>query len=77
MNEEQSRTGDYIQVFRGLGEDGFPEPKGSRGSIRGSILQKLSLGSAKDTPRTDEHGLLTTDPAEELSDNEISIVSKM
>jgi len=41
--EEMSRVGDdHITVYRGLGDEEFPELKGS---LRDSILQKLSLSS--------------------------------
>ena len=40
--QEQLRGDDFVRVFRGVGEDGVPEMKIS---LRGSIIQKLSLGS--------------------------------
>ncbi len=68
-----------IQVFRGVGEGsgGLPEPKGS---LKGSILAKLSLvgsgsqgsGTARTTPTTDRKGLLDSmiDSPSEASDVE-------
>ena len=49
---EQSRPDDWINVYRGLGDEDFPE---LRGSMRGasSILQRFSLGSA--ASKTSQH----------------------
>ena len=60
---EQSRSDDWIKVYRGLGDEDFPEVS-MKGSLRGSILQKLSIGStgskgSRDRRFTpDQHGLL-------------------
>lgn len=50
---EQSRSDSEIKVYRGLGDEFFPEPKGStKGSLKDAILEKLSLGQgSKDGDR--------------------------
>lgn len=76
---EQSRTDDYIKVYRGLGDDGLPDPKiSASGSIRGSILAKLSLSNAapRPSPKVDQRGLLATEVSVDVdsSDQEQEMV---
>lgn len=60
--EEQNLPDTSIQVYRGLGDDDFPE---LRSSLRGSILQKLSLSSREKVPGTDQRSLLSQDEEED------------
>jgi len=78
---EQSRTDDWIKVYRGLGDDDFPEMS-MKGSLKGSILQKLSIGSSgsrssRDRRLTpDQHGLLVQSDVES-SDVEHEISTRL
>jgi hypothetical protein len=84
-NSEMARAdSNHITVWRGLGDDGFPEPRGSIRSV-GSIIQRFSLS----TPRSggdlmvgsapvdvDQRSLLSVEcdeKDEEGSENEIEL----
>lgn len=63
-------------MYRGLGDGNFSEPKGSKGSLAGSILAKFSLGGGSHSkPSTsavhiDDQSLLARKDSEEVSDLE-------
>ena len=76
---EQSLSGDEIEVYRGLGEEG-PDPRNMTSSLRGSILAKLSLNSNKDNngsagePAIDRKGLLVSSSD---SEHEMEVITRM
>lgn len=70
---EMSRPDDHIKVYRGLDSE-VPEVRGSlRGSLRDSILQKLSWGSnsGRGAPSgADQRGLLNEEESVEMDELE-------
>lgn len=57
--KEQQQSADFVRVYRGVDEEGMPEMKIS---LRGSIMQKLSLGSQnRITTGTEQKSLLEDD----------------
>ena len=56
-NEQAQTNDDHIRVYRGLGDEDFPEP---RGSLIGSLLQKLSHTSvSRSLQIVDQRSLLS------------------
>jgi Cu+-exporting ATPase len=67
-------TDDHITVYRGLGDENLPEP---RGSLRSSILQRLSLSSRNQTlpvaaaMNIDQKSLLSLDDDDDTDEDEM------
>jgi Cu+-exporting ATPase len=67
-------TDDHITVYRGLGDENLPEP---RGSLRSSILQRLSHSSRNQTlpvaaaMNIDQKSLLSLDDDDDTDEDEM------